>query len=96
MTEASIFMELFKAMPTLAPLLVLVWFLKVGNDKMIGQLNAERKDRLDGMKDQIGLLEQRSDRCEQDRVVLHRENAALHEQMEALRHSKQQKLRATS
>jgi len=82
-------MELFKAMPTLAPLLVLVWFLKVGNDKMIAQLNEERGDRLDGMKDQIGLLEARSDRCEQDRVVLHRENAALREQMDMLRQSKQ-------
>ena len=91
MTEASIFMELFKAMPTLAPLLVLVWFLKVGNDKMIGQLNEERKDRLDGMKEQIGLLEVRSDKCEQDRVLLHRENSALREQMEMLRSSKQAK-----
>lgn len=75
----------------MTPLLILVWFLKVGNDKMISQLNEERKDRLDGMKEQIGLLEVRSDKCEQDRVLLHRENASLREQMEMLRASKQAK-----
>ena len=89
MTEATIFADILKSMPVLGPMLLLVWWLRIGNDKMISQLNEERRDRLDGMKEQIELLEGRSDRCEQDRIVLHRENSALREQMDMLRASKQ-------
>lgn len=88
MTEATFAAEILKTMPTLAPMLLLVWWLKGGNDKMVAQLNDERKDRLDGMEHQITSLEKRSESCEQDRIVLHRENAAMKEQMEALRASK--------
>jgi hypothetical protein len=40
------------------------------------------------MEHQITSLEKRSESCEQDRIILHRENAAMKEQMEALRASK--------
>jgi len=86
--ELTIITQLLEQIPLVAPLLLLVWFLKIGNDKMISALDLERKDRLDGMKDQIGVLENRSDRCEQDRVALHRENASLREQIEAIRASR--------
>jgi hypothetical protein len=86
---AQLIEQILAQLPLMGPLLLLVWFLKIGNDKMIGALDTERKDRLDGMKEQIGVLENRSDRCEQDRVALHRENAALREQIEAIRASRQ-------
>jgi hypothetical protein len=88
---AQLINQILSQLPLMGPLLLLVWFLKIGNDKMIGALDMERKDRLDGMKDQIAVLETRSDKCEQDRVLLHRENSALREQMEMLRASKQAK-----
>ena len=88
---ANLINQILSQLPLMGPLLLLVWFLKIGNDKMIAALDLERKDRLDGMKDQISVLESRSDKCEQDRIVLHRENASLREQMEMLRASKQAK-----
>ena len=88
MTEATLVTEILKTMPTLAPMLLLVWWLKGGNDKMVSQLHEERRDRLDGMEHQITSLEKRSESCEQDRIILHRENAAMKEQMETLRASK--------
>lgn len=91
MNEVTIVNEMLKTMPTLAPILLLVWWLKGGNDKMVAQLNEERGDRLDGMERQITSLEKRSESCEQDRIVLHRENAAMKEQMETLRASKKPK-----
>jgi len=90
--EATILTQLMQQLPSMTPLLLLVWFLKVGNDKMIAALDTERKDRLDGMKSQINVLEKRSDKCEEDRISLHRENATLRERMEeieAIRASRQ-------
>jgi hypothetical protein len=81
--------QILSQLPLMGPLLLLVWFLKIGNDKMIGALDLERKDRLDGMKDQIAVLETRSDKCEQDRILLHRENSALREQIDVIRASRQ-------
>jgi hypothetical protein len=86
---AQLITQILSQLPLMGPLLLLVWFLKIGNDKMIGALDLERKDRLDGMKDQISVLETRSDKCEQDRILLHRENSALREQMESIRASRQ-------
>jgi hypothetical protein len=79
---AQLINQILSQLPLMGPLLLLVWFLKIGNDKMIGALDLERKDRLDGMKNQINVLEKRSDKCDEDRIVLHRENATLRERME--------------
>lgn len=86
---AQLINQILSQLPLMGPLLLLVWFLKIGNDKMIAALDLERKDRLDGMKDQIAVLETRSDKCEHDRILLHRENSALREQMESIRASRQ-------
>jgi len=91
MNEVTLVNEILITMPTLAPMLLLVWWLKGGNDKMVSQLTEERRDRLDGMEHQITSLEKRSESCEQDRIVLHRENAAMKEQMDQLRASKNAK-----
>lgn len=88
MTSHEIFLKLIDSSPLLGPMLVLVWILKTGNDKMVAQLNTERQERLDGMDKQIEHLLRRSDECEKDRLALHRDNAALREQLEALRTSR--------
>jgi cell division protein FtsB len=41
------------------------------------------------MDGQIDYLSRRSDECEKDRLSLHRDNAALREQLESLRASRQ-------
>lgn len=82
-------MKLIENSPILGPMLFLVWMLKLGNDKMVAQLNEERKGRLDNMDGQIDYLSRRSDECEKDRLALHRDNAALREQLESLRASRQ-------
>jgi hypothetical protein len=84
----EIAIKLLESSPVLAPMLLLVWMLKTGNDKMVSQLNEERKGRLDGMESQIDYLTRRSDECEKDRLSLHRDNAALREQLDALRSSR--------
>jgi hypothetical protein len=81
--------KLVENSPVLGPMLFLVWMLKIGNDKMVAQLNEERKGRLDNMDGQIDYLSRRSDECEKDRLALHRDNAALREQLESLRASRQ-------
>ena len=81
--------KLVENSPVLGPMLFLVWMLKIGNDKMVAQLNEERKGRLDNMDGQIDYLSRRSDECEKDRLSLHRDNAALREQLESLRASRQ-------
>ena len=85
----EIYMKLIENSPVLGPMLFLVWMLKLGNDKMVAQLNEERKGRLDNMDGQIDYLSRRSDECEKDRLALHRDNAALREQLESLRASRQ-------
>jgi hypothetical protein len=85
----EIYMKLIENSPILGPMLFLVWMLKLGNDKMVAQLNEERKGRLDNMDGQIDYLSRRSDECEKDRLALHRDNAALREQLESLRASRQ-------
>jgi hypothetical protein len=85
----EIYMKLIENSPILGPMLFLVWMLKIGNDKMVAQLNEERKGRLDNMDGQIDYLSRRSDECEKDRLALHRDNAALREQLESLRASRQ-------
>lgn len=88
MTTHEVFLKLIESSPLLGPMLVLVWILKTGNDKMVAQLNTERKERLDAMDRQIEHLLRRSDECEKDRLALHRDNASLREQLETLRVSR--------
>jgi hypothetical protein len=78
----EIYMKLIENSPILGPMLFLVWMLKAGNDKMVSQLNEERKGRLDSMDSQIDYLSRRSDECEKDRL-------AMREQIGSLRSSSQ-------
>jgi septal ring factor EnvC (AmiA/AmiB activator) len=93
--EATFISEILKTTPTLAPMLLLVWWLKGAFDKsttnqelLVNELNSERKDRLDGMEAQINKLEVESKECQKDRLNLHRENAAMQERIDTMRASK--------
>ena len=70
-------MKLIENSPILGPMLFLVWMLKAGNDKMVSQLNEERKGRLDSMDSQIDYLSRRSDECEKDRLVMREQIGSL-------------------
>jgi hypothetical protein len=61
-----------KAGPVAAILLMAVWWLTRGNEKLVMALNQERKERLDGLTSQVDKLEKKSDDCERDRLNLHR------------------------
>lgn len=61
-----------KAGPVSAILLLAVWWLTRGNEKLVTALNQERAERLDGLKTQVDKLEKRSEDCEKDRMNLHR------------------------
>jgi hypothetical protein len=73
----EIYMKLIENSPILGPMLFLVWMLKAGNDKMVSQLNEERKGRLDSMDSQIDYLSRRSDECEKDRLVMREQIGSL-------------------
>lgn len=61
-----------KAGPVAAILLLAVWWLTRGNEKLVTALNQERAERLDGLTRQVDKLEKKSDDCERDRLNLHR------------------------
>jgi hypothetical protein len=61
-----------KSGPVAALLILAVWWLTKGNEKLVTALNTERKERLDSLTQQVDKLEKRSDDCEKDRLNLHR------------------------
>lgn len=61
-----------KAGPVAAILLLAVWWLTRGNEKLVTALNKERAERLDGLTRQVDKLEKKSDDCERDRLNLHK------------------------
>ena len=61
-----------KAGPVAVLLLLAVWWLTQGNEKLVRALNEERRERLDGLTKQVDKLEKKSDDCERDRLNLHR------------------------
>jgi hypothetical protein len=61
-----------KAGPVSAILLLAVWWLTRGNEKLVTALNQERAERLDSLTKQVDKLEKKSDDCERDRLNLHR------------------------
>lgn len=63
--------------PVAVILAVGIWWQTKGNQALVTQLNSERNDRLDDMEKEIARLRDRSDRCEQDRVELHKQIAQL-------------------
>jgi hypothetical protein len=63
---------IIKAGPVAVILLLAVWKLTQGNEKLVTALNEERRERLDGLTKQVDKLEKRSDDCERDRLNLHR------------------------
>ena len=58
---------------TLAAMVVAIWWLQ----KFVTKLDSERNARLDGMSLEIDRLRARSDKCEEDRLLLHRELRVL-------------------
>ena len=68
----SIIQPVLGAGPVAALLLLAVWWLTRGNEKLVTALNSERKERLDGLTQQVEKLEKKSDDCEKDRLNLHR------------------------
>lgn len=63
--------------PVAAILAAAVWWLMRGNQALVKQLNDERGERMDAMDQEIDRLRQRSDRCEADRLELHKQVAQL-------------------
>jgi len=61
-----------KAGPVAILLLLAVWWLTKGNEKLVRAFNEERRERLDGLTKQVDKLEKKSDDCEKDRLNLHR------------------------
>ncbi len=58
--------------PVACLLVLAVWWLTRGNEKLVRALNEERRERLDGLTKQVDKLEKKSDDCEKDRLNLHR------------------------
>jgi hypothetical protein len=58
--------------PVACILLAAVWWLTRGNEKLVTALNEERKERLDGLTQQVDKLERKSEECEKDRLNLHK------------------------
>lgn len=54
-----------------------VWWLQRSNTTLVEELHVERKERLDSMAAEIERLQLRSDRCEADRLDLHKQFARL-------------------
>jgi hypothetical protein len=68
----AVFEPVLKSGPVAALLILAVWWLTKGNEKLVTALNEERRERLDSLTKQVDKLEKRSDDCEKDRLNLHR------------------------
>jgi hypothetical protein len=81
MTEPDLLLSALDTLIATGPVAVIlavaVWWQTKGNQALVQQLNSERSDRLDDMEREIDRLRDRSDRCEQDRVELHKQIAQL-------------------
>jgi len=63
--------------PVAIILVIAVWWQTKGNQTLVTELNAERTDRLNAMDKELQRLRDRSDKCEQDRIELHKQLAKL-------------------
>lgn len=70
---ADFWVRLLDNSMTLAAMAVAIWWLQ----RFVGKLDAERGVRLDAMAAEIERLRTRSDKCEEDRLLLHQELRTL-------------------
>jgi hypothetical protein len=63
--------------PVAAILVIAVWWQTKGNQALVTELNSERTDRLNAMDKELQRLRDRSDKCETDRIELHKQLAKI-------------------
>lgn len=63
--------------PVAVILVIAVWWQTKGNQVLLTELNRERNERLNAMDHELDRLRTRSDKCEADRVDLHKQLAGL-------------------
>jgi len=69
--------------PVAVILVIAVWWQTKGNQALVTELNKERTDRLNGMDAELQRLWDRSDKCEADRLELHKQLAKIIRHSEA-------------
>lgn len=81
MEETSLLAKCIESLIATGPVAVIlgvaVWWQTRGNQALITQLNTERAERMDAMDKEIIRLRERSDKCETDRIELHKQIARL-------------------
>jgi hypothetical protein len=63
--------------PVAIILVVAVWWQTKSNQSLVTELNSERNDRLNAMDKELQRLRDRSDKCETDRIELHKQLAKI-------------------
>jgi hypothetical protein len=79
--ESTLIAKAFEVIVSTGPvamiLVIAVWWQTKGNQALVTELNKERTDRLNAMDRELQRLRDRSDRCEADRIELHKQLANL-------------------
>ena len=79
--EPTLIAKAFEVIVSTGPvamiLVIAVWWQTKGNQALVTELNKERNDRLNAMDRELQRLRERSDRCEADRIELHKQLANL-------------------
>ena len=74
---AKTFDTLVATGPVAVILVIAVWWQTKGNQALVTELNKERNERLNSMDKELHRLRERSDRCEADRIDLHKQLANI-------------------
>jgi hypothetical protein len=79
--EPSLIAKTFEVVAATGPvaliLVIAVWWQTKGNQALVTELNKERNDRLNAMDRELQRLRDRSDKCEADRIELHKQLAKI-------------------
>ncbi len=79
--DPSLTAKAFETIATTGPvaiiLVIAVWWQTKGNQALVTELSKERNERLDAMDKELQRLRDRSDKCEADRIDLHRQLAKI-------------------
>jgi hypothetical protein len=63
--------------PIAAVALLAAWWFKQGGEATASELRLERKERLNAMEDELKFLRHKSDKCEDDRLQMHKDLSIL-------------------
>jgi len=75
--DESVIQQVIQNSPIAAVALLAAWWFKQGGEATASELRLERKERLNGMEEELKFLRLKSDKCEDDRLQMHKDLSIL-------------------